>query len=1289
MTSTSAHSLRWRVGFDIGGTFTDFILYDMQEGHVTLHKRLTTPHDPSQAALQGLQELVAMRGIGLSQVHEIIHGTTLVTNAVIERKGVPLGLLTTAGFRDILEMGNEQRYDIYDLFMRFPEPLVPRDRRLEITERIDALGHIITPLDVSTVLQATQQLVQAGCQAVAVSLLHAYANPSHEQAVAALIQQHFPDLAVSISSDVVAEMGEYPRTVTTCANAYVQPLMAGYLQRLENALQALGFAGALRLMHSAGGLVSVEAARAFPIRLLESGPAGGGLATALFGQLAGKTDVISFDMGGTTAKACLIENGRSEIAPMMEAARVHRFTRGSGLPIKSAVIEMIEIGAGGGSIASIDEVGLLKVGPRSASSAPGPACYGLGGTEPTVTDANLVLGYYDPGFFLGGRMQLDLTAARDAIARVAGPLGLSIEQAALGIHQVVAESMAAAARVHLVEKGKDPRHYAMVGFGGAGPAHAVDVARVMGVREVIIPPASGAASALGFLAAPLSYDGVRSMRVEFSEGFDAPTVNRLLQTLENQGRAHLRAAGVPDADIVVERKADMRLLGQMHDITVALPEGTIEASSLPALHKAFAQTYAQRYTQVPTNARIEAVNFRVRCAGPTPRLSLHGAAGGAQTSQRQKGIRRALFDQGAFDTPVIDRYALRPGDRIDGPAIIEERESTTVMGPGDVAQVDTNLNLCITVATTHAIETVVHAGMSRAEAVARIQADPIGLEIMWSRMVNVVDEMWLTVCRTAFSLVISEAQDFACELLDRDGETLAHSPRAMPVFNLTLPRAVKALLAAYPADTLRPGDVLITNDPWLCAGHLFDIAVVTPVFRQGQLVALMGTVGHVSDIGGTKDSLKAREIYEEGLQIPPMKMVDAGVPNDTLMRLIAQNVRNSQQVLGDLQSFVTANTIGAERVLSFMNDYGMEDLGALADVVQGLSEQAMRDAIRALPDGQYHAVVTNNPLGEVLTYPVALSIAGDAMTIDFEGAPPQLPQGGLNSTMNYTAAHATYPLKCMLTPSVRGNAGCYRPFTVKAPEGSILNCTYPASVNMRTRTGWYLAPNIFKALAQAAPQQVQSFTGLAVAANIYGQDASGQYYSDMLFCGGGQGGSQRSDGQSALLWPTSAANTSIELIESRAPVVVVEKAYVSDSGGAGRHRGGLGQRVRLRKRENDGLPTLVSVYPEGVNNPIDGLFGGQPGGEAQGRVITPNAKELRNCGSGQLVELRNTEEWVELVLAGGSGYGTPQERDPQALAHDLQMGFISAQAIARDYGQIHATAQKPMPSAETTLVSGQ
>ena len=482
----------------------------------------------------------------------------------------------------------------------------------------------------------------------------------------------------------------------------------------------------------------------------------------------------------------------------------------------------------------------------------------------------------------------------------------------------------------------------------------------------------------------------------------------------------------------------------------------------------FAAAYAARYTSVYAGVGVMAVSFRVRCRGPLPRLSLT-EAGGRSTGAAQKGTRAAWFDGGFVDTPVYDRYALAPGARIAGPAIIEEREATTIIPPGDSVTVDATGTLAIDIGLAAAPAARVTADTPIEQAAALIEADPVSLEIMWSRLVTVVEEMWHTICRTAFSLIVSEAQDFACDLLDARGDSLAHSPRAMPVFNLTLPRAVKALLEKFPPETLKPGDVLVTNDPWLCAGHLFDIAVVTPVFRNGALVALTGTVGHVGDIGGTKDSLRAREIYEEGIQIPPMMLYRAGVPNDDLFTLIAENVRKSEEVLGDIHSFIAANALGAERLLAFMDEYGMHDLRALARVVQTRAETAMREAIRALPDGVYTSEIWNNPLGEQLHYPLKLTVQGDAIELDFDGAPAQLPQGGLNCTYTYTAAHATYPMKCILSPQVRSNAGCYRPFTVKAPEGSILNCTKPASVNLRTRVGWYIAPNIFRALADAAP----------------------------------------------------------------------------------------------------------------------------------------------------------------------------------------------------------------------------
>ena len=1293
--ATRHEQASWRIGFDIGGTFTDFILIDGATGALHLHKCLTTPEDPSIGALEGMADLLRTASVDLVDVGHVVHGTTLVTNAIIERNGARLGLLTTRGFRDILEMGTEQRYDIHDLFLTFPAPLAARRDRREIAERMSRDGVVLEAIDLDAVRREVRELVEDGVEALAVCFLHAYKNPVHERAVRDLVRTEFPDLTVSVSSDVHPQINEYERSSTTAANAYVQPLMSAYVRRLERVLRERGFYGRFHLIQSSGGLTAPETAVRLPVRFLESGPAGGAQASALVGRAIGHADLLSFDMGGTTAKASLVQNGEPDIAPMLEAARVRRFKRGSGLPVHAPVIDMMEIGAGGGSIARVDELGLLKIGPESAGAEPGPACYGQGGDQPTVTDANLLLGYLDPRYFLGGRMALDTAAAESAMGRLAAELDLSVPDAAWGIYDLVSENMAGAARVHIVEKGRDPRRYAMVAMGGAGPLHAARVARKLGVREVVVPPASGAASALGFLAAPVAYEAARSWPMRIAEP-DYATAEAILRELEAEGRARLAEAGVgegggagggprsdPGPAVVTERQADMRLRGQMHQISVPLPAEPLSPESLPVVLDAFAAEYQRRYTHLYEGAEIEVLNWRVVCtAAPAADLSArlaggeHKGAGGSSAGGRDaggkgtlKGRRRAWVPgRGAFaDVPVHDRYAMEPGTVVEGPAIIEEREATTIVPDACTLTVDTGRNLVLSLAETVPSRIVVGTDTALEEAVARIEADPVGLEIMWSRMINIAEECWQTVIRTAFSLIIGEAQDFACEILDARGRQIVHSPRAMPVFNLTLPIAVNAMLERYPPETLQPGDVLVTNDPWLCAGHLFDIAIAAPVFRDGKVVAFCGVVGHVTDIGGTKDSLHAREIYEEGFQIPPMKLFRAGEPNEDLFRLLAENVRRPDQVLGDVHALVAAGLTGADRIGEFMEEYGMHDLEALAQVVQKRAETAMRKAIAALPDGRYEHRVEADGLDTHLSFPIRIEIAGDEIEVGFEGSPPQMDQGGSNCTLTYTMAHATYPLKCILSPEVPGNAGCYRPMKVTAPEKSIMNCDRPLAVNMRTRTGWYIAPNVFGALARAASGRVQAFTGLPSSALFYGIGPDGIFYSDHLFQGGGQGASERGDGHSALLYPTSAGNTSVELFESRVPAIVIEKAFLADSGGPGRQRGGLGQVISARKLDSDGKPCQVGLYPMGVLKPVQGLFGGRPGGRSGGTVGRFDGA-ARDVGVGALSVLETPEEYAELRVAGGSGFGDPLERAFEAVQRDLDAGYITAKGAERDYG---------------------
>jgi N-methylhydantoinase A len=687
---------RFRVGVDIGGTFTDLILVDDVSGELTVGKVLTTPADPSAAVADVLRDTLAATGAPADQVRHVIHGTTLVTNAVIERKGARTALLTTRGFRDAYEIAREHRYDLYDLFLEMPTPLVPRHLRLEIDERVYADGSVAREPDQPAVASLVAELRDKGIEAIAICFVHSYANPAHEQLVGAIVGEIAPGVRVSLSSEVVPEIREYERTSTTVVNVYVQALVENYLAELVRRLAAVEIAGELFMMLSSGGISTVETASRFPLRLLESGPAGGALASAYYGQLAGVGNLLAFDMGGTTAKLCVIENGQPLTSTEFEVDRKYRFKKGSGLPVKVPVVDLIEIGAGGGSIARVDSLGLLKVGPDSAGADPGPACYGRGGKEPTITDADLLLGYLDPDFFLGGRMTLDRAAAEDAIrTKIAEPLEMSLTRAAWGIHQLVNEGMAGAARVHAIERGKDPRALPLFAFGGAGPGHGFGVARILHSPRLIVPFGAGVTSTVGFLTAPLAFDFVRSF-VHQLDTVDWDHINALLADMAAQGDAILARSGVAADERRVTRQADLRYAGQGHEIRIDLPDGTLGPDSLPAIAANFEQVYRSLFGRTGPDVPLEGVSWRLLSSGPRPDVKLRASAGVTE-SDALKGQRLVYFPewQEHRPVPVYDRYRLVAGRVFDGPAIVEERESTSIIGPGARIEVDDTRNLSV------------------------------------------------------------------------------------------------------------------------------------------------------------------------------------------------------------------------------------------------------------------------------------------------------------------------------------------------------------------------------------------------------------------------------------------------------------------------------------------------------------------------------------------------------------------------------------------------------------------
>ena len=689
--------MTWRVGFDVGGTFTDFAL-QTPAGDLLTGKHPTTTPDPSEGCLAGLDALLARAALPWASLTQAVHGTTLGSNIVIERKGRGVALITTRGFRDVLIIGRQKRYQVYDLQIEKPAPLIRRRLIREVTERLLSDGSVLTPLDEAETRRVVKELAGQGITTIAVCLLHSYVNPAHERRVAEIILEEAPQIAVSLSHEVSPTFREYERTSTTVVNAYVMTALAKYLRRLQAEMRARGYRGRLFVMQSSGGIATAEAMERYPVRMIESGPAAGALMAAVYGELTGYRDLIAFDMGGTTAKLALIEKGRPFTTNLFELHKVN-LAPGSGIPMNIQALDLVEIGAGGGSIARVER-GVIAVGPESAGSTPGPACYRRGGEAPTVTDASLVLGYLNPGFFAGGAMTLDPDAARRAIEEsVARPLGLSVEEAAWGIYQIVTSNMELATRVVSIERGRDPRDLTFIAFGGAGPLHGCRLARALGIPRVILPAAAGVTAAIGLLAAEVKFDVTRTY-IKRLEEVELPYLNRIYREMESQALAVIRASAVT-GEVTVLRSVDLRYLGQGYELSVAVPSGSLATAELHRLRAAFDEAYAARYGYANSGEPVEVVNWKLSGIGAGPRVALPKLDRAGSLDEALKDRRPAFFQEtgGFVQCPVFDRYRLSPGLKLEGPAIVEERESTTLLPPGTYARCDDYGNLLAEVAS--------------------------------------------------------------------------------------------------------------------------------------------------------------------------------------------------------------------------------------------------------------------------------------------------------------------------------------------------------------------------------------------------------------------------------------------------------------------------------------------------------------------------------------------------------------------------------------------------------------
>ena len=684
-----------RLAVDIGGTFTDIVL--LADGRRHVAKLLTTPREPEVAVIEGSRSVLAEAGLGFGDIGVFVHGTTLATNAIIERKGARTALIATDGFRDVIEIADESRFDQYDINIVKPRPLVPRELRFTVPERMDVHGAVRRPLDESAVCAVAHRLVEHDVEAVAVALIHAYANPAHEARIGEILAEVCPRISVTLSSEACPEAREYERTSTAIANAYVQPLMSGYLRRLARESVKLGLGEPIHLMTSGGSLASLETAARFPVRLIESGPAGGAILAGRIALERGERRILSFDMGGTTAKICLIDDGEPLKARVFEVDRQSRFKKGSGTPVRIPIIEMVEIGAGGGSIARVDALQRILVGPDSAGAEPGPACYGRGGSEPTVTDADLVIGKIDAARFAGGKIPVDAAKAERALVSGVGArlAGMAAEQAAVAVAEIVDENMANAARVHAVERGVAIRERTLVAFGGAAPLHASRLAEKLGIARILVPPDAGVGSAVGFLAAPAAYEIVRSRYMRL-DAFDADSANALVGTMQQEAAAHARAAA-GERPVVVRRSAFMRYAGQGHEITILLPDRPLTPADAATFRQEFEREYARLFARFIPNALIEIMSWVVLATTEMePPIRLGVVADRPAPAPIGE---RSVFDARLgrrLSVPVFERSRLEPGAMLTGPALVVEEGTSTYASPSFDVAVDAGGALVLT-----------------------------------------------------------------------------------------------------------------------------------------------------------------------------------------------------------------------------------------------------------------------------------------------------------------------------------------------------------------------------------------------------------------------------------------------------------------------------------------------------------------------------------------------------------------------------------------------------------------
>ena len=1152
----------------------------------------------------------------------------MATNAVLEQRGARTALVTTEGFRDVLELRRLRIPRMYEPFWRKPDPLVPRRLRFEVRERMAADGEVLMPLDDADAREVAAALREAAVESVAVCLLHAYLYPEHEERLGAILREELPGVTVSLSSEILREQREYERTATTVVNAYVRPLMERYVGAIRTGLDAAGIEAPLTLMQSSGGVMTAEDATARPVLALESGPAAGVVAALEIARRLGHANAIAFDMGGTTAKASLIERGtvsrgrEYEVGGSLSAGS--RLMRGSGELLRIPTIDIAEVGAGGGSIAWLDTAGGLQVGPRSAGADPGPACYGRGGTQPTVTDANVFLGFVPEGPLADGEIDVDRSLAAGALEPLAAELDVTAVELATGIHAIANARMMRALRSVSSEKGRDPRDFALIAYGGAGPVHATGLAEDLGCRTVLVPALAGLFSAVGLLYARPEFHEVRAVQLDAR----AVEPRELDQIFDELGRK----LSVDLDEVELVRTAELRYDGQTWEIEVGVGDPArhararrgVRGRARAALRRARRARGADRHPRAPARGaragargRPPVARGRIRAghghardrprrpAGPLARLGRRGAGRGADADRRVRHDRR------------------RPS-RVDGAARARHRHAR----PGG-------------------------AGVSVRTV------DPITQEIVGNALASIADEMATTIFRTAHSTVVRDGMDFSAALCGPDGETVAQAV-TVPFHLGSVPHALDTLRAKW-GDRMQPGDVFVMNDPFDGGIHLQDIFVFRPVYLEGTLIGFATTTAHHGDVGGRLPGSAAcdnTEIFQEGIRLPWLKLYDRGEPVETVFEVIRANVRIPRMTLGDLAAQVAATTVAERELQQLARRYGPERLASLMTGLVDHTERLVRQEIAAWPDGvaTFTDYLDSDGI-ERRDVPITATVAieGDEITVDLTESAPMV-AGALNSTRSFIQACVYQAVRSAIQTEVPNTSGAFRPITVLTKPGTIAHVVMPGASSMRGVTGFRALDAVNGALAQLVPDRVPAAGEGGNTLAVFGAerpDGSRFVFYELVV--GTWGGTPRDDGNDGLTNPASlAANIPVEVAESEFPIRIERYGLVPGSGGDGQHRGGLAVERVWRCLTPD---TSLIVRSDRAAHPPYGLHGGAPGAVSSNLLIRADGSEevLPSMFS---TTIQAGDVFVHRT-AGGGGWGDPALREPDRRAADRADGKVT------------------------------